>query len=297
MKSDAKFELLEEWQAEKCLLTKFYNASQIEEVEKFSTENKNLEEVLKFLQVRGILINENIISFRDAINSVKKYAENFVDDELTINFVVQMWTAESKLKTKIKKFLPTFSEEILAEIEKNPDRIFDSANKSLAILKSLRREKILPLIEKSCEELFHELKIIFHGSEGEIKNSDGFNYQPESILTGVAAYKFLSMLKSSEKQKVWLEFFYGDYAHGKFLISEKDFELLADNSATDFFKSHLNKNRQQIFKNPLALKKYISPKIMIRTEDIFNQINFESENFQSAMKNFEQEEMKYLENH
>ena len=138
------------------------------------------------------------------------------------------------------------------------------------------------------------MKIIYHGSEGEIKNKDGFNYQPESILTGVAAYNFLSMLKSSEKQKIWLEFFYGDYAHGKFLILEKDFELLADNSITDFLKSRLNKNRQQIKKNPLALKKYISPKILIRTADILNQINFESENFQSAMKNFEQEALKYL---
>ena len=166
---------MEEWQNQKCLLTKFYNASEILEVEKFSPKNKSLEEILKFLQVRGVLENENIISFRDAINAVKKYAENFVADELTKILTVQMWTAESKLKTKIKKFLPTFSEEILAEIEKNPDRIFDSANKSLAILKSLRREKILPPIEKSCEELFHELKIIYHG--GEIKNKDGFNYQ------------------------------------------------------------------------------------------------------------------------
>ena len=79
------------------------------------------------------------------------------------------------------------------------------------------------------------------------------------------------------------------------MISEKDFELLADNSITDFLKSRLDKNRQEILKNPQMLKKYISPKIMVRTEDIFNQINLESENFQSAMKNFEQEEMKYFE--
>ena len=86
LKSDAKFELLEEWQSEECLLTKFYNASEILEVEKFSQKNKSLEEILKFLQVRGVLVNENIISFKDGINAVKKYAENFVDDELTINF-------------------------------------------------------------------------------------------------------------------------------------------------------------------------------------------------------------------
>ena len=205
-----------------------------------------------------------------------------------------MWTTESKLKTKIKKFLPIFSYELLTEIEKNPDKIFDSVNKALAILKNLRREKILPTEKVSGEELFLGLKIIFHGSEGEIKNTDGFNYQPESILIGVAAYEFFSMLKSAEKQKIWLEFFYKDYAHGKFLISEKDFESLAEESVTDFLKSRLNKNRQEILKNPQMLKKYISPKIMIRTEDIFNQINLEAENFQMAMKNFEQEEFRYL---
>ena len=298
LKADAKFELLDEWEEQECLLTKFYNASQIEELEKYLPENKNLEEVLEFLQNRGLLkFDDEIISFRDGINAVKKYAGNFVEDEWTINFVVQVWTAESKLKTNIKKFLPTFSEEILTEIEKNPDKIFESANKAQAILKNLRREKILPTEKLSSEEIFHKLKIIFHGSECEIKNKDGFNYQPETILKGVAAYEFLSMLKSSEKQKIWLEFFYGDYSHGKFLISENDFELLAEEFVTDFLKSRLNKNRQQILKNPLALKKYISPKIMVRTEDIFNQINLESENFQTAMKNFEQEEIKYLENY
>lgn len=143
--------------------------------------------------------DDEAISFRDGINAVKKYAGNFVEDELTKILTVQMWTAESKLKIKIKKFLPTFSEEILTEIEKNPDKIFESANKAQAILKNLRREKILPTEKVSSEEIFQDLKIIFHGSEGEIKNNDGFNYQPETILTGVAAYKFLSMMKMSEK--------------------------------------------------------------------------------------------------
>ena len=294
LKSDAKLEILEEWQTEECLLTKFYNASEILEVEKYSPKNKSLEEILKSLQVRGILSNEKIISFKDGIEAVKKYAGNFVDDELTKILAVQMWTTESKLKTNIKKFLPTFSEEILADIEKSPDKIFESANKAQAILKNLRREKILPTEKLSSEEKFHGLKIIYHGSESEIKNKDGFNYQPETILKGVEAYEFLLMLRSAEKQKIWLEFFYGDYAHGKFLISEKDFELLAEESVTDFLKNRLDKNHQEILKNPLALKKYISPKIMIRTEDIFNQINLESENFQSAIKNFEQEEFRYL---
>ncbi len=249
---------------------------------------------MKNIRQKIILGNEKIISFRDGVEAIKKYVGIFVEDELTKILTVQMWTAESRMKTKIKKFLPTYSEEILADIEKSPDKIFESANKAQAILKNLRREKIFPTAESSTEEIFHELKIIFHGSECEIKNKDGFNYQPETILKGVAAYEFLLMLKSAEKQKIWLEFSYRDYAHGKFLISEKDFEILAEESVTDFLKSRLDKNRQEILKNPLALKKYISPKIMVRTEDIFNQINLESENFQSAMKYFEQEEITYL---
>lgn len=52
LKTDAKFELLEEWEEQECLLTKFYNASQIEEVEKYSPKNKTLEEILKFLQMQ-----------------------------------------------------------------------------------------------------------------------------------------------------------------------------------------------------------------------------------------------------
>ena len=62
----------------------------------------------------------------------------------------------------------------------------------------------------------------------------------------MAAYDFLSMIKSAEKQKIWLEFFYGDYTHGKFFISEEDFELFSEESVTDFLKNRLNENRQQI---------------------------------------------------
>ena len=36
---------------------------------------------------------------------------------------------------------------------------------------------------------------------------------------------------------------------------------------------------------------------MIRTEELINQANVESEIFQSAMGEFEREEMKYLERH
>ena len=116
-------------------------------------------------------------------------------------------------------------------------------------------------------------------------------------MTVGAAYEFSFMLKSAEKQKIWLEFFYKDYVHGKFLILEKDFEMLAEESVTEFLKSRLNENRQEILKSPQELKKYISPNVMIRTEELINQANVESEIFQSAMEEFEREEMKYLERH
>ena len=188
---------------------------------------------------------------------------------------------------------PSYSEEILSDIEKNPDKLFYAASQAQSILKKLRREKIKSLAIKSeISEVFGDLKIIYHGSEGELKNKFGSAYLSETILTGGAAYEFLFILKSAKKQKIWLEFFYKDYAHGKFLISEKDFETLAEESVTEFLKNRLNENRQEILK-----KKYISPNVMIRTEELINQANVESEIFQSAMGEFEREEMKYLERH
>jgi len=209
-----------------------------------------------------------------------------------------MFVVESKLKTKIEKYLPTYSKEILSEIEKNPDKIFESANQARSILKKLQREKVKPIAEKFAEnEVFGDLKIVYHGSESELQNRFGSTYPSESILHGGSAYEFLFTLKSSEKQKIWLEFFYKDYAHGKFLIFEKDFELLGEESVTEFLKSRLNKNRQEILNNPQELKKYISPNVIIRTEELINQANVESKIFQSAMEEFEREEMKYLESH
>ena len=165
-------------------------------------------------------------------------------------------------------------------------------------MKKLRREKIkLLAIKSEVGEVFGDLKIIYHGSEGELKNKFGSAYLSETILTVGAAYEFLFMLKSAEKQKIWLEFFYNDYAHGKFLISEKDFETVAEESLTEFLKIRLNENRQEILRSPQELKKYISPNVMLRTEELINQANIESEIFQSAMEEFEREEMKYLESH
>ena len=49
--------------------------------------------------------------------------------------------------------------------------------------------------------------------------------------------------------------------------------------------------------NPQGLEKYVTEGKRIRVEDLLNQIKLESEKFQSVMKEFEQEENKYLEQH
>lgn len=271
LKENATFEILEEWQENESgkaegILTKFYNASEILEIEKVPQENKNLEEILEFLQERGILENDSkIISFQDAADAIKKYAEKFVEDELTKILAVQMFVSESKLKTKLKLFLPTYSEEILQEIEKTPDKIFESANKAQAILKNLRREKIIEIAEEiKIGEEFQGLKIIYHGSEKFLQTKEGFKYFSESILKIGAAYEFLFMLKSAIKKseenfKTWLEFFYKG-VHEKILVKSK--EISETDLVADFLKNILEKN----------------------------QIEFEAEIFR-------QEEIKYLENH
>lgn len=82
--------------------------------------------MLEFLEVRGLIENStDIISLQDGIEAVGKYAENLEADELTKILSVQMWLTEIKMKTKLKNFLPTFSEEILSEMEKNPNKIFE----------------------------------------------------------------------------------------------------------------------------------------------------------------------------
>ena len=104
--------------------------------------------MIEFLEVRGLIENTtDIISLQDGIDAVSKYAENLGADELTKTLSVQMWLTEIKLNTKLKNFLPTFSEEILSEIEKNPDKIFEAMNKALLILTTSRR---FPNKEKNC---------------------------------------------------------------------------------------------------------------------------------------------------
>ena len=309
LKENAKYEMLEEWQENTSgeregFLTEFYNASEIVELERYSQENETLEKVLEYLEERGLLeMDRDVISFKDGINAVKKYSENLVSDELVTILTMQMWIAESKLKIKWKTFLPVYSEEILQEIEKTPDRIFEAINKAQAILKRLRREKIIPIAEEVAEdELFQGLKIIYHGSEIELTNKDGCIYPPESILKNGAAYEFLFMLKlaaksSVENFKTWLEFSYRNYNHGKILISSQSDEILTSESVAEFLKKRLNKNRRELLENPTEVKKYESAGKIIDNEEILNMITLESKNFESIMNEFEEEEMQYLGNH
>ena len=304
LKENAESEILEVWEKssdgeQKCYLTEFYDASDILEKESFKQENTSLEEVIGFFREREFFAEfDEIISFQDCIDAIKKYAEENGADELTKIFAIQMFIVESKLKTKIESYLPTYSEEILSEVEKNPDKIFESANKAQAILKNFRREKIKPIAEEyAVGEVFGDLKIIYHGSQRELKNRFGSTYKSESILKGGSAYEFLFMLKFASRQKIWLEFFYQNYAHGKFLISDDDFDIFDEESVADFLKIRLGKNRKQLLNNSQELKKYVTEGKMIREEEFLNQANIESELFQSAMENFEQEEMKYLESH
>ena len=134
-----------------------------------------------------------------------------------------MWLAESKLKTKMALFLPTYSEEVLIAIENTPEIIFQKILQANDILKKLRMEQVKPsTVSFVSEKIFQDLKIIYHGSETEIKDNLGLPYSAETILTGVSAYEFLCSWKRQEKNfKMWLEFSYKDYAHGKFLLTLK----------------------------------------------------------------------------
>lgn len=304
LKENAKPELLEVWTKslggeQECLWKEFYNASEVDEKEKFKVENQPLEEVIEFFQVRGLLSeSDEINSFQDCVDAVKKYAAEKGSDELTAIFATQMFVTESKLHTKIEKYLPTYSEKILSEIEENPDKLFESASKARAILKNLKQAKIKPLAEEIIgDKNFGELKIIYHGSEVGLKNRFGSMYLPETIMTGGMAYEFLFSLRSAEKQKIWLEFFYKEYGHGKFVISAGDMGMFADATVTDFLKSRLGENRRAILSNPQEWKKYLTEGKKIRDEEILNQVKIESRNFQSAMTDFEREEMQYLGSH
>ena len=257
-----------------------------------------METVLNFLKERGILEdNDKIVSLQDAIDAVKKYAESHGANELTSILSAQTWLLETGLQTKIISFLPVFDENILAEIEKSPDILFEAMSKANSILKNLRRKKIKSDTENiTTEEIFRDLKIIYHGSEGELQNKNGFAYPKESILTGIWAYNFLLAIKSAHEQKIWLEFSYKDYSHGKFLISGEDFAFDEEKFLTPFLRNRLDKNRQYLLDNPHELKKYLLTEKAMPAEELFARISLESKFFQGVMDEFQHEEFSYLEN-
>jgi hypothetical protein len=101
LKENAAPEFLEVIKDDSTSLQEFFNAADVNELEKFETENRSLDEVLDFLIVRGILeSDENKISLQDGINAVKNYAAKFFQDDLIQILTVQMWLVESKLKTR-----------------------------------------------------------------------------------------------------------------------------------------------------------------------------------------------------
>lgn len=301
LKENAMPVLLEVWTKDsdhQCSLTEFYNASDVLGKESFQHKNQSLETVLNFLKERGILeVDDKIVSLQDAIYAVKKYAESHGANELTSILSAQTWLLEMGLQTKIISFLPVFDESILAEIEKSPDILFEAMSKAHSILKQLRREKIKSATENiTTEEIFRDLKIIYHGSEGELQNKNGFAYPKESILTGIWAYNFLLAIKSAREQKIWLEFSYKDYSHGKFLISGEDFAFDEEKFLTPFLRNRLDKNRQYLLDNPHELKKYLLTEKAMPAEELFARISLESKFFQGVMDEFQHEEFSYLEN-
>ncbi|MBQ3441746.1 MAG: hypothetical protein IJG33_00735 [Selenomonadaceae bacterium] len=302
LREDAQAELLEVWNkttegSQEGYLQEFYNARDILEKDSFAAENQELETIINFFQVRGLIqqVAESV-SFQDCINAVKKYAEDSGADGLTAILAVQTWIVESRLKTKTEWFLPAYSDSLLAELEKAPDKLFESMNKARAILKKFQREKEMPIAENlSDNDAFHDLKIIYHGSEVELKNRNGRIYRNESALNGATAYEFLCSLKArKEKCKTWMEFSYKSYSHGKFLLSD---EIPKGESVSTFLRTRLNKNRQHLLHNPQDLKPYITAERAITASGLLRRINFESKLFESVMDEFESEENLYLESH
>lgn len=304
LRQSAQPESLEVWTKSSdgksvCFLQEFYNAKDILDKDSFTSDNQELENIINFLQTRGLLKRRShIISFHNCISAVKKFAEDNGADTLTSLLTVQTWTAETKLKTKLSLFLPTFSDSVLTDIEQNLDKLFTSMNDARAILKKLYHEEIVPIEEPlTIDDAFHDLKIIYHGSEVELKSIDGRNYRNESVIIGAEAYKFLFALKAKatkESFKTWLEFSFKDYSHGKFLLADK---IPKDESISSFLRNRLNKNRQHLLHNPQDLKQYIPTGKTIRADDLLQQIKLESTLFLSVMDDFEQEENSYLSNY
>ena len=298
LKENAAPEFLEVIKDGSTSLQEFFNAADVNELEKFETENRSLDEVLDFLIVRGILeSDENKISLQDGINAVKNYAAKFFQDDLIQILTVQMWLVESKLKTKLDLFLPTYSDDILTEIEKTPEIFLQKIQQASDVLKILRKERIKPIAEEiNFDSLFQGLKIIYHGSDVEIKDNQGFSYSAETILTGVSAYEFLYDWKMQEEiSKTWIEFSYQDYHHGKLLLTNNADDL----SVSEILKNRLEKNRHDLLNNPQNLPIYILSDTdeLIPKEKIIERIKKEYDDFQNIFATFETDEEKYLEIH
>lgn len=304
IRQHAKPELLEVWNKSSdgkpvCFLQEFYNAWSILDKDSFKPKNQELLTIIENLQARGLIENgTDIISFHDCIDSIKKFAESNGADELTSILTVQTWVAESKLKTKMSLFLPSYSDSVLTDIKNAPDKLFESMNTARAILKKFLHEKVTPLAKNlSADDFFRDLKIIYHSSEISLQNEDETVYPNESILIGISAYEFLRLLKAKAAEvhfKTWLEFSYKDYSHGKFLLSDK---IPKDESISTFLRKRLDKNRQHLLHNPQDLKQYIPTGKTIRADDLLQKVKLESILFQSVMNDFEQEENSYLSSH
>ena len=75
-------------------------------------------------------------------------------------------------------------------------------NNARSILKKLLHEEIVPIKEPyTTDDAFRDLKIIYHGSEGELNSIDGRIYRNESVIIGSEAYKFLFALKAKATKK------------------------------------------------------------------------------------------------
>lgn len=87
-----------------------------------------------------------------------------------------------KLKTKTALFLPAYPENVLTELEKTSEIIFQKIQLDNNVFKKLKMGRVKPVTEEvKFENLFQRLKIIYHRSEIEIKDNLGLTYPAETI--------------------------------------------------------------------------------------------------------------------
>lgn len=290
LKENAEAVELEEWteteeKVQECKMQKYYNAADVDGKEKYPLQRKTLEKVLKSLQMKRLLEASNgIMSLNDAVSAVGKYSANSGGDELTNILVEQVWLVESGIETKIKAYLPMYSEEVIKEIEGTPEKIIVSLKKAQEIIKELKKEKTQPLTkDESSDKYFRELQVIYHGREQKLKDSEGIDYEEEAIMRGETAYEFLAMLKKSgeEKIKTWLEISYKDYNHGKIMVESAAEEIGKWTMVSEAIGNRLDRNRQELMKAGLSETELVK-------------VKFESAKCRRAMKEMQEEELKYM---